>query len=143
MILFFDSSAMIKAYIEEEGSSEVDKLINLANEIIVSPITKIECFSAIKRLLIENQSSEKEYKEIKNDIIFDFSFFNILYFNQYIEATAIELVDKYQLKTLDSIQLASCIEVKNKITSFIVCDNKLLNAANKENLPIINPIDIR
>jgi len=50
MILFFDTSALIKRYISETGSNKVDELFEISENIIVSPVTKIEVYSSLKRL---------------------------------------------------------------------------------------------
>ncbi len=49
--LFFDTSALIKRYIQEAGSDLVDELMDSAMEIYVSAISRIESNSAINRLL--------------------------------------------------------------------------------------------
>jgi len=51
------------------------------------------------------------------------------------------LIEEYQLKTLDSIQLASCLARKSVITNFVVSDVKLKNAAKVEGLDIIDPTE--
>ena len=50
MILFIDSSALIKRYIEEQGSKTVENLTDEAREILISEVTKLECLSAIRRM---------------------------------------------------------------------------------------------
>jgi len=62
MKLFFDTSALIKKYIIEDGSKKVDELMNKAESIIVSVITEIEVYSTFKRLLIEKAINEIDYK---------------------------------------------------------------------------------
>jgi hypothetical protein len=141
MRLFIDTSALIKRYISEDGSEQVDNLMDSAIEIIVSPVTKIECISTIKRLLTEKLITSKEFNDIKNDILYDFQYFNVIRMNDRVENTAIKLIEKYQLKTLDAIQLSSCCITYPEYLNFVACDNKLINAANREKLTIINPLN--
>ena len=139
MILFFDTSALIKRYIVEPGGKKVDELFDIASQIIVSPITKIETHSALKRLLEERNIAKVDYLNLIKEINHDFEFFTILPFSQEIEANAVTLIEKYPLKTLDSIQLASCISKKEIIDSMVVADLKLKKAVDAENITTIDP----
>ncbi|MBN1501048.1 MAG: type II toxin-antitoxin system VapC family toxin [Spirochaetes bacterium] len=139
MNLFFDTSAIIKRYINENGSQNVDELFSSADQIFVSAISEIESASTLKRLLVENEISEIDYNFLKKEIQIDFTFFSIIDFDSQIIEEAIEAIDKYQLKSLDSIQLASAIICRSDIDNFISCDIKLLKAAEIEKFKIINP----
>jgi predicted nucleic acid-binding protein len=141
MILFFDTSALIKRYISENGSKKVDELFDAAESIVVSPVTKIESYSTIKRLLSTNAISGEDYEYLKKNIDYDFKYFAVLSLDKRIEKRAIKLIEKHQLKTLDSIQLASCLQRKANIKSFIVSDSKLKEAAEAEGLDIIDPAE--
>ena len=59
--------------------------------------------------------------------------------NAEIEKEAIRQIEKHQLKTLDSIQLASVLYRKIDISGFIVSDVKLKNAAEVEDIQVIDP----
>jgi predicted nucleic acid-binding protein len=142
MKLFFDTSALIKRYISENGSPKVDELFEAADTIIISPITKLEAYSTIKRLLKTGVISEEDYIKLKENIGLDFKHFDVLTLNKKLEEKAVKLIDKYQLKTLDSIQLASCLSRKEGIMSFVVCDEKLKNAAKLEALEVLDPTEI-
>ena len=140
MNYFFDTSALIKNYIEEIGSDYVSGLMDGAVKIFVSSITIIECYSTLRRILLEKLITEDEYLHLKNEITYDFGFFNKIEFENITEKCE-QLIDVYQLKTLDSIQLAASLTVSEEIDTFVCCDIKLLNAAARENLDILNPID--
>lgn len=139
MNLFFDTSALIKKYIIENGSDKVDDLMNKADSIFVSSITEIETYSTLKRLLVEKAISNNDYEILKNELNIDYPYFNQVPFDVDISNNAKLLIEKYQLKTLDSIQLGSVLNVNGQIDYFIVCDGKLLKSARKEKLKVINP----
>jgi len=109
MVFFFDTSALIKRYIAESGSEKVDDLFKTASQIIISPVTKVEIYSTINRLRSENTISKNDYSRLNKEIQYDIKFFKVLSFNQEIESLSVYLIEKHQLKTLDSIQLASCL----------------------------------
>ncbi len=139
MNIFCDTSSLIKKYILESGSDKFDNVINKADNVYISAITEIETISTFKRLLIENAITADDYDLLLNDFEIDFQYYSVMPLNEQIIKNAIKLIDKYQLKTLDSIQLGTVIYLKDEIDSFVVCDEKLIKAALKEDIKIINP----
>ncbi len=49
---------------------------------------------------------------------------------------ATTLVLKHGLKTLDSLQLASALKIKDDLSLFVTFDERLKKAAEKENLKV-------
>jgi len=141
VILFFDTSALIKRYISERGSDKVDDLFNMATQIFVSAITKTESFSTLRRLRSENNLSRKEYNAIKINIEEDFQYFVVIPFIYEIESSAIKLIEQHQLKSLDSIQLSTAIYCKSIIDNLVAADTRLLKSAKAEKLKTINPTE--
>ncbi len=140
MNLFFDTSALIKKYIIENGSDKVDDLMNKADMIFISVITEIETFSTFKRLLIEKAITQTEYKILIKEFQIDYEFYSLIDFDNFISSNAKLMIEKYQLKSLDSIQLGTALSLKNEIDYFVVTDNKIIKSAKKEGLKVINPI---
>lgn len=141
MNLFFDSSALLKRYLNEKGSDQIKKLFAETDKVFVSIITHVECASSLKRLLSSNYIDKNEYQRLNMEISLDFPFFETISFDDEIKRTALKVVDKYPLKALDTIQLATLIYVANEVESFIVCDQKLKKYALKEGFHVIDPIE--
>mgnify|MGYP001610633573 CR=1 FL=1 len=141
MKLYFDTSALIKKYISEVGSENVDKLLFSATKVYISSIGEIESVSAFRRLLLEKEISPNEYHSMKKEVIQDFLYFGVINISIDIKKLSIKVIDKYQLKSLDSIHLGTAISIKNEIDYFVSCDKKLLNVAKKEGLKVVNPRD--
>jgi hypothetical protein len=139
MNLFCDTSALIKKYIAETGSDTFEKILRKAETVLVSAITEIETISTFKRLLMEKAIDEHEYNIVCNDFEIDYQYFTVISFDGEIAKNAIRAIDTYQLKTLDSIQLGTAMYLKDDIDYFVVCDEKLIKAATKENIKTINP----
>lgn len=139
MKLYFDTSALIKKYISEIGSENVDKLLIDADEIYISTIGQVEAVSVIRRLALENEIEFFDYERLKNEINGDFKYYNVIDISKEIIIHAISMIDRYQLKSLDSIHLASAFLQKNNIDYFISCDGKLLASAKKEGFNVVNP----
>jgi len=138
MNYYFDTSALIKNYIDENGSNIVVELINNANEIFVSELYLVESISTLRRILLDKLITEEDYENIKNEIKHDFEYFTKIEIEKILKGCE-NLIDKYQLKTLDSIQLASAIHIKNEIDYIVCCDEKLVKSAEEEKIKVINP----
>lgn len=89
---------------------------------------------------MDKKINQNEYEKIKNEILHNFKHYSIIVFSKKIEMKSLKLIDKYSLKPLDSIQLASALAVKNEIESFVGCDEKLNNACKKENIKVFDPV---
>jgi len=141
MNAFFDTSALIKKYIDEEGSSKLENYFNSVDIVFVSNITKLECFSTVRRMLEEKTITSKELSTLFDEIEYDFKYFNVINYNDNIEDIGKGLLKKYQFKTLDIIQLSSCLLQKKFIDTFVCCDKKLIKLAEKEEVKVYNPLD--
>ena len=141
MNFFFDSSSLLKRYLNEVGDDKVQKLFEQADKIFISIITHVECASAFKRLLHTKFINEKEYQLLHSEINLDLPFFETIYFDDDTKINALKIIEKYPMKALDTIQLASLIQVSNEIDYFIVCDQKLKKYALKEGIHIIDPTE--
>ncbi len=140
MILFFDTSALIKRYIQEKGSNKVDLLMNEADRVIVSAITEIETCSAFRRLLSERAVTEGDYRVLMREFETDYPYFTRVDLDDLAVSCAKYAIGKYRLKTLDSIQLGTALAVRDDIDYFVACDARLTHSARKEGLHVINPM---
>jgi hypothetical protein len=136
-----DTSALVQFYIDQSGTEKVQDLMENADEIIISPITKLESLRTFRRLREDKAIDGNEYIVIKELFLDHLSDFTILTLDSSLEYIAEELIEKYSLKTLDSIQLASAVKEKDKIELFVSSDKRLLKAVGRENIGTFNPGD--
>ncbi len=139
MNYYFDTSALIKRYIDEEGSESVEALLGQADSICVSFITKIECISTLRRLLLEGLLDQSNYTVLKAEVVEDFQYFTVIDNKEIIQDLCIQLIDKHQLKTSDSIQLACAVAIKNQLDLFVVSDKKLKEKCEFEQFKVFDP----
>jgi len=133
MNLFIDTSTLVKRYVEEKNSDKVDELFLKTDSIEVSSITRIELNSAFARRLADKSIDKKSYEIALSEFNNELVFFNIVTFSGSVEAEAVNLIRKYQMKTLDAVQLASARLCSRD--SFVTSDKRLYEIALKE-LPI-------
>ena len=139
MTLYLDTSALIKRYIEETGSVELEKILDKAEKIVVSQVTRLEAYSTLRRLLDEKRIDEEAYRLLLEEIDHDIMDLNMIPFDGQVESKAGEMIGKHKLKTLDSIQLASCLVHRSFVDLFVCCDKRLNIAAKSEGLDITDP----
>lgn len=129
MVVFIDTSSLIKRYIEEDGSEIIDKYYKNENEIIISPITPIEFISALQRKLREKTIDLETYHRAISEWSKEELSYNIILFNKILVSEAIKLIENGPLRTLDSLQLASAkLQV---LDEFVTSDRKLVQVAAK------------
>ena len=130
MRAFIDTSSLIKKYINEKGSHEFDVFLEKTSEIIVSPIYLLEVNSAIERRVREKTLPLSQVTWIRAELKKDFHYFSQIIWNEKLIQKGLELILKYQLKTLDTLQLASACLAQTDI--FITSDKRLFNLAQSE-----------
>jgi predicted nucleic acid-binding protein len=140
MNLFFDSSALLKRYLDEKGSDRIEELFHRATLVFVSSITQVECASTFRRLFHVRDMDKKVYQQVTAEASLDFPFFQIVDLDAQVKEICLQLLIKYPLKSLDTIQLASLIHASTEIESFVVSDQQLKKYALKEGIHVIDPI---
>jgi len=138
VILYFDTSALIKRYVEEEGTSTVDSLWSASLSIATSVVAFAETAAAFSRKLREGILTEKEYTETLEMFRIDFDSFTLIPITTALNATIERLVRRYPLRGLDAIHLSSALIFKNSSISvqFACFDRPLNEAALREGLAI-------
>jgi len=129
MRVFIDTSSLFKKYVEEDGSKELDSLLQGVSEIAVSPVTWIEMSAVIARRLREKTLSSQQAVWLQSEVRKDFQSFHRVIWNEALEKTAMELVYEHPLSTLDTIQLASGF--LSKADLFVTSDQGLFEEAQK------------
>lgn len=144
MKIYLDTSSLFKLYHEEQGTEELEKVFSQTEitEIYLSELAKVEFTSTIwKRVRTREITSEQAQITLE---LFesDFSKYNFVTTNSLILEQARNLVTKYGiegLRTLDSIQLSTCIALKEEVDAFYTADKLLQTLIEKEGLPTKMP----
>lgn len=143
----FDTSSFLKIYIEEDGSHIVQALLidNENHTLIISELTILEAHSAIRRREREGTISAEHADHIIEQINDDkMSRFVMQELSSAMISEAARLIDDHPLRSLDALQLAGCLEIRRErliAPTFVCADSRLCDAAEKEALPTINPLE--
>lgn len=140
MILFCDTSALIKLYIKEEFSAEVYAHAALAKTIAVSRIAWAEAMAALARRVREYPVDAEAIQSVRSRLRHDWSEFAIVEVTQALVEQAGEFADTFALRGYDSVQLASASQLQQS-TSEDLCfgcfDTRLEKAANVLGMQIL------
>lgn len=134
MLTFFDSSAFAKRFVEETGSDEIEKICFESDSIALSSICFPEIISALNRRLREKNLVKKDYILIKERMIEEFESLEIINVVPEVISKAITLLEKYNLRTLDALHIASAIIWKAEL--FVSADKRQTLAAKKAGLKV-------
>lgn len=107
MILYLDTSSLIKLYVAEQGSAEVRKLSAEASLLATSVIAYPETRSALARLRREGALSPSQHERVSAEFERDWSSYLALDVGERIWRPAGDLAEKHALRGFDSLHLAS------------------------------------
>ncbi len=140
---FFDTSALVKLYHDEDGTNTLDNMIDADNPIIViSDIGIVEMVSALLKKARMNLTDIMTCNVAIACFESDICKFEVIEVNTDIKNSARQLLKDFGtvfgLKTLDALQLASAVSASeiSKLDLFIVTDETLGKVAIRKGLRV-------
>ncbi len=142
-VQYFDSSALIKHYIEEDGSDQVDRLFAAKHPLITSALTYAEMYAVLHRLRRANAMSGSVLQRLCVAVEDDWQEFSVVEFHEEIRQKIPVLCKAFPLRGCDAVHLASALSIADRGArlQFICADRKLLNAAQDAGLTIVDPTE--
>lgn len=147
--VYFDTSALVKRYVEETGSQWVRGLITSSRNVAIftSQLTIVESTSAFARRVREGVLSANDYEVLLTAFNYDAMYRYII--ADVVDITidkACDLAGRHPLRAYDAIHLATAFLLNHELIrnsrdalTFICADNRLLDIAQVENLLTMNP----
>lgn len=142
MIVYYDTSALIKRYVEEENTDRVDHLWQASDNRATSVVSFAETAAAFSRRLREGTVPSQKYREIMGALKEDLETFTLVYIARVLNNIIEALVSRHSLRGFDAIHLASAVRLKGSTSvpiQFACFDHSLTEAARVEGLSI--PLD--
>jgi len=139
MIVYLDTSSLVKWYVEEDGSSDIDALVRSSDVASTSLVAYAEARAAFARRFRERAFTAKEHNCIKEFFDKDWSNYLILSVTADIIRLAGDLAEKHALRGFDSIHLASALTLRRELSSpvlFSCFDANLQKASEHEELRV-------
>lgn len=140
---FFDTSALAKKYLIEDGTEAAIEIFAKAEYVFISALTEVEIIGAIERAKWTRRITSPDYRQATYECEQDLTKANLTKVG--VDEAIIQLGKKYvrqhRLRTADSIQLATALLASKKLNGdihFICSDQTLLDAARLERLPCVD-----
>ena len=148
MNYFLDSSALVKLYHPERGSTRVEAAFREPNRrIVISRLTGVELNSALALRIRTGRLITDEAILLRTRFLNDVATgaIEVLAITAVHYSLAESLIVQYGgqigLRTLDALQLAVAVETNQRagLDAFIVADLALADVAKRAGLVVINP----
>jgi len=137
MILYLDTSALLKKYFNEVGSNEIITNWKAAEAIVISTVAYAETLAAIHRKKREMGSEKAMFEKILELFKRDWNSFIRVEVTDELNEWIDKMISRYPLRGFDAIHLASALIVHDRLPEnflFACYDNPLLQAAQMAGL---------
>lgn len=140
---YFDTSALVKNYFEENGSARVKELLQHKKNYFTSTLTYAEVYAAFyfrfRRGLINN----KTLKSLTDNFEMDWATIGRIALNNDVCALLPKLISQFPLRGADATHMASyAFLMKRMKITFVASDKVLLNAIEDFGGKWINPEEV-
>ena len=145
MILFFDTSSLVKFFHNEEGTEAVTELLNSQeNEIWVSELARLEFVSALHRRFRNKEIDENILNEAIEGFEVEIARFNMEPLSHVIVREAEDLLKRHGkehgLRTLDALHLGCFSLISESYWHFVSTDENFCKVAEHIGAKVINPL---
>jgi len=147
-VLFLDTSALVKAYLDEPGSEVVREIIKHRRQsVYVSDHVALETLAAFASNLRRLHIVPKRYLHARSEFLRDFpGGFNVVEVEAEMVQDAMQLADVYHrldVGAMDLLHVATAMQVRAAVSArspTIVCaDRAMRNLATAAGLGVFNP----
>lgn len=138
MILYLDTSALAKMYLEEEASEQVRQWADEAEALATSQVALAELSAAVARRRREGDLTDDEAAQIRSAMMDDWSHLVVVHLDEY---KAADLSFHHELRGFDAIHLAAALQVRDALKDvpvrFSCFDHRLLRAASDQGFDVL------
>ena len=134
---YFDTSALVKRYVDEAGRREVLQLLR-RHQCVTSVVLPVEFRSALRRRTTDGSLDARRIPEILKRFAADREFWALIEVTSEVLDVAEKLVADHPLRTLDAIHVASSQLFVARLASqhtFVTADARQGAAASAIGLP--------
>jgi len=140
MNLYFDTSALIKRYVNEAGSTDVREWIRSADDKATTLVTRAEMSATINRLLRMRHLSQEDYGDALEQFRADWMDYHRLPITETLVARADALACEHNLGGYDAIHLAAALtwqELLELPVTVVTYDRELAEAARTSGMVVL------
>lgn len=140
MRLYFDSSALVKRYVEEQGSSDVLDWMDHSDLSGTVLVTRAEVAAAITRAVRRQVLSQETARQSLDTFHNEWSGFHRLPVTEWLVARADVLACEHALRCYDAIHLAAALtwqELLGLPVTLVTYDRELAEAARASGMAVL------
>jgi predicted nucleic acid-binding protein len=135
--VYLDTSALIKLYVPEAFSTEVENFVSQADALVISRLSVLEWHCAMSRRLRTGMITEAYLNTARTEFTRHLAegYFRIVPFDDSVIIDAIQVLDNVKplpLRTLDALHLT--VARRANVTRLATADRVMADAASKLNL---------
>ena len=139
MLSYFDSSALVKRYLEEVGSREVRASL-AAGRVATSRLTQAEILSALARRYRDGAMERHTFDVLGQVVDKDAAEMDVIEMSAEVIERLPELFRRHPLRAADAVHLASALLIREKTredVTFVTADIIQSRAAAAQKLPTV------
>ena len=131
MILYLDTSALVKLYAEEDGSGLVRRVVRDSDVVATSVVAYAEARSALARKSRSREISRPALTQCKREFERDWLRLHRLPIDETLVRKAGQLAEEHALRALDALHLATAdsLQIALRDTVTFACFDDALNGA--------------
>ena len=140
MILYLHTSSLLKLYVEETGSDEVEGSAREAASVASSLVAYAEARAALARAHRDRRLTTRTYRTLVRTFEDQWPSYTAVGVAESIVRLAGNLAEKHALRGFDAIHLASAMALRDNLqepVAFSAADEALMAAAKAEGLSTV------
>lgn len=142
MILYLDTSALVKLFVEETQSARVRQAVSAGQLIVTHAIAYVEACAAFARVA-HVRGDDALFPALRRDLDVQWRAWEILNAAEPLIQQAADLAGRYRLRGYDSLHLAAAESSFRAFRGqvpfhFAVFDDQLSDAAKKAGIPLLS-----
>lgn len=132
MILYLDTSALIKLYVDEEGAADVHRAVEDSAGVATCVIAYAEARAALARRHRELAFASEAFRLVLAALDRDWRSFTRVEVNDALARLAGVLAEQKALRGFDAVHLASALALQARLgeVTFMAFDQRLVEAAD-------------
>ena len=134
MILYGDTSSLVKLYVVEAASAEIRAKVDQASAVVSSAVAYVELRATLSRARRERRLTPLAYRAARDQLELDWPAMVTVELSSVIRSAAADLVERHELRALDAIHLASFVHLLQSTSEdveFSSFDDRLIRAARR------------
>ncbi len=140
MIVYVDTSSLLKLLIDEDGSDSVELIWDTAGVLASTALIVVEARAALAGAERISRITAAQHREAKGELVTLVDELSIVEATEDLIAEAADLAEQEALRGYDAIHLSSALTIgANVITS---ADSALCYAAERRGLHVANPLEV-